>query len=70
MTQEAKIKLRLDCLEDYIVWKEREFVPTERRLEQMKAEGFKFPNDVVTVNGPKWQIDYEDLQVPHLPSGG
>ena len=47
---------------DYIAWKEGKFIPTERKLQQMRADGFKFPNNVQTVP-PGTNIRFEDIPV-------
>jgi len=50
---------------DYIAWKEGKFVPTERKLQQMRADGFKFPNNIETVP-PGTNLRFEDIPVPDL----
>ena len=47
---------------DYIAWKEGKFVPTKRKLQKMRADGFQFPDDVVTVS-PGTSLKFEDIRV-------
>ena len=44
---------RLKNQRDYEAWKQGEFVLTKRKLQMMRADGFKFPAEVETVQPNK-----------------
>ena len=42
-------QLTLKRQRDYEDWKEGKFVPTKRQLQEMKADGLEFPDNVKTL---------------------
>ena len=50
---------------DYEAWKCGTFVPTKRKLQLMKEDGYLFPDDV-QILGPGQSVDLKTLQPPDL----
>jgi len=50
---------------DYNAWKDGKFVPTERKLQQMRADGFKFPARVRTLPAGS-NMSFDQMQKPDL----
>ena len=61
----SQAQSRLKNQRDYEAWKEGKFVPTERKLQQMRADGFKFPAIVKTVPSGV-NLSFDEIEKPDL----
>ena len=61
----SQAQSRLKNQRDYEAWKEGKFVPTERKLQQMRADGFKFPAKVKTVASGV-SLSFDEIEKPDL----
>ena len=61
----SQAQSKLKNQRDYEAWKIGKFVPTERKLQQMRADGFKFPPNVKTVP-PGTNLSFDEIEKPDL----
>ena len=50
---------------DYQAWKDGLFVPTQRKLQTMIEQGFRFPENVSTIDSGQ-KLKFEDIEKPDL----
>lgn len=63
--EECKEKALEKNLRDYEAWKEGQFVPTARKLQKMREDGFEFPEDVQTISNAN-DLCFDNIKKPDL----
>jgi hypothetical protein len=59
------VNMRQKNERDYQAWKDGLFVPTQRKLQTMMEQGFKFPDHVATIDAGT-KLKFEDIEKPDL----